>query len=83
MMISSLSKRFGEWKFNQLLIVYERQTGSLAYFSVAVRNGKRKRTSFVDRSSTSSNMQAAMQGQTKLKVHGNLNKGAPESMKSN
>ena len=36
------------------------QTGSLAYFSVAVRNGTKKTTSFLDRrSSTSSNMQPA------------------------
>ena len=61
----------------------EPQTGSLAYFSVAVRNGKEKTTSSLDRSSTSSNMQAAKQGQAVLKVHGNLNKGASGSMKLN
>ena len=39
----------------------EPQTGSLAYFSVAVhvRNGTKTTTSSLDRSSTSSNMQAA------------------------
>ena len=36
----------------------EAQTGSLAYFSVAVKNGK-KTTSSLNESSTSSNMQAA------------------------
>ena len=37
----------------------EPQTGKLAYFSVAVRNGKKKTTSSLDRSSTSCNMQVA------------------------
>ena len=40
-------------------LVCESQTGNLAYFSVAVRNGTKKMTSSLDRSSTSSNMQAA------------------------
>ena len=61
----------------------EPQTGSLAYFSVVVTNRKKKTSSFLDRSFTSSNMQAAMQGQTVLKVQGNLNKGASGSMKLN
>ena len=46
----------------------EPQTGSLAYFSVAVRNGKKKTISSLDRSFTSSSTQAAMQGQTVLNV---------------
>ena len=37
----------------------EPQTGSLAYFSVAIRNRTKKTTSSLNRSSTSSNMQAA------------------------
>ena len=68
----------------------EPQTGSLAYFSVAGTNGTEKTTSSLDRSSTSSNMPSAafadctsLQGQTVLKVHGNLNKGASRSMKLN
>ena len=40
-------------------LVWEPQTGSLAYFSVAVRNGTKKTTGSLDRSSTSSNMLAA------------------------
>ena len=35
------------------------QTGCLAYFSVAIRNGTKKTTSSLDRSSTSRSMQAA------------------------
>ena len=58
-------------------LAYKPQTGSLAT------------TSSLDRTSTSSNMQAtalcctSMQGQTVVKVHGNLNKGASGSMKLN
>ena len=37
----------------------ESQTGSLAYFSVAARNGTKKTTSSLDRSTTSSKTQAA------------------------
>ena len=37
----------------------ERQTGSMAYFSVAVRNVTKTTTSSLDRSFTSRNMQAA------------------------
>ena len=37
----------------------EPQTGSLAQFSVIVRNGTKRTTSSLDRSSTSSNMPAA------------------------
>ena len=44
---------------------------------------RKKTTGSLDRSSTSSNMQAAMQGQAVLKVHGNLNKGVSGSMKLN
>ena len=40
-------------------IACESQTGSLAYFSAAVRNGTKETTSFLDRNSTSSNMQTA------------------------
>ena len=70
----------------------ESRTGSLAYFSVAVRNGTKKTTSSLDRSSASRSMQAAafavplyrpIQGQTMLKVYGNLNKGASGSMTLN
>ena len=61
----------------------EPRTGSLAHFSVAIRNRKKKRISSLDRRSTSSHMQAAVQGQIVLKVHGNLNKRASGSMKLN
>ena len=68
----------------------EPQTGSLAYFSVVVRNGT-KNDQFSRERSTSRNMQAAAllclytmtnnayvstQGQTMLKNHNNLSKGA-------
>ena len=63
---------------------------SLTYFSVAVRNGTEKNDQFSrSKCYTSSNMQAAafavlsMQGQTMLKVRGNLNNGASGSMKLN
>ena len=80
----------------------EPQTGSLAYLSVAVRNGTEKNDQFSrskflhppveEADPTSRSMQAAafaclytncIQGQTMLKVHGNLNKGASGSMKWN
>ena len=38
-------------------LAYEPQKGSLAYSSLAVRKGRKKTTNFLDRSSTSSNMQ--------------------------
>ena len=49
---------FLAWHLYTRQLACEPQTGSLAYFSVAVRNGTKKTTSFLDQSSTSSNMQA-------------------------
>ena len=67
----------------------EPQTGSLAYFLVAVRNGTKENDQF-SRSKFYIQQHAAccfcctsMQGQTVLKVLGNLNKGASGSMKLN
>ena len=63
----------------------EPQTGSLAYFL----GTERKTTSSLDRSSTSSNIQAAAfaiplcRAKIVLKVHDNLSKGASGSMKLN
>ena len=67
----------------------EPQTGSLAYFSVAVRNGTQKNDQFslskfyIQQHAGFCFCCTSMQGQTMLKVHGNLKKGASGSMKLN
>ena len=53
------TKIFLAWHLYTRQLACEPQTGSLAYFPVAIRNGTKKTNSSLDRSSTSSNMQAA------------------------
>ena len=63
----------------------EPQTGSLAYSSVAVRNGTKKTLSslskfYVQQHAGCCFCCTSMQGQIVLKVYGNLNKGASGNM---
>ena len=64
----------------------EPQTGSLAYFSVAVRNGTKKRPVlliYIQQHAGCCLFCTSMPGEVLLKVHGNLNKGTSGSMKLN
>ena len=61
----------------------EPQTGSLACFSVAVRNGTKKRPVLSMEVLHQEACRMILKGQTVLRFHGNLNKGASGSMKLN